>query len=318
MESVENYAQLLYAQHIEFRRDDMLPCGRCIGGGVAMTKFTSKIKPIETKYNGYKFRSRLEARYAVFFDHLGIKYYYEHEGYSLEGIPYLPDFYLPEHNCFIEIKGVEPTEVELEKAKLLATYTGTPVYLFAGNISLPCEEMDLGECWTYSYHPPKLWKYPSHETLGEGQTIAVSIAHDLLGLMQRAEDLNLALSLDDVGQITFNVTDITWYNDDLIHLLETIKQQQRFLETFQLTIDGREDEMRQALRSDEGWTHEVLSGAERSFEHWYECSHCSALLIGMSNLFSHPCRKIPVDSQLLDDSPRLIAAYEAARQARFK
>ena len=30
------------------------------------------IKAIETEYNGYKFRSRLEARWAVFFDALGV------------------------------------------------------------------------------------------------------------------------------------------------------------------------------------------------------------------------------------------------------
>ena len=51
------------------------------------------IKPIETEYNGYRFRSRLEARWAVFFDALGIKYEYEPEGYTLEdGTKYLPDF----------------------------------------------------------------------------------------------------------------------------------------------------------------------------------------------------------------------------------
>jgi hypothetical protein len=37
------------------------------------------IKPIETRYNGYRFRSRLEARWAVFFDTLGIEYQYELE-----------------------------------------------------------------------------------------------------------------------------------------------------------------------------------------------------------------------------------------------
>ena len=31
-------------------------------------KVEKSIKPIETKYNGYRFRSRLEARWAVFFD----------------------------------------------------------------------------------------------------------------------------------------------------------------------------------------------------------------------------------------------------------
>lgn len=39
----------------------------------------SDIKPIETIYNGYRFRSRLEARWAVFFDALGVEYQYEPE-----------------------------------------------------------------------------------------------------------------------------------------------------------------------------------------------------------------------------------------------
>ena len=32
------------------------------------------IKAIETKYNGFRFRSRLEARWAIFFDSIGLKY----------------------------------------------------------------------------------------------------------------------------------------------------------------------------------------------------------------------------------------------------
>ena len=51
------------------------------------------IKPIETIYDGYKFRSRLEARWAVFFDALGVPYEYESEGFVLpSGRQYLPDF----------------------------------------------------------------------------------------------------------------------------------------------------------------------------------------------------------------------------------
>lgn len=41
------------------------------------------IKPIETLYKGYRFRSRLEARWAVFFDALGLKWEYEKEGFDL-------------------------------------------------------------------------------------------------------------------------------------------------------------------------------------------------------------------------------------------
>jgi hypothetical protein len=62
------------------------------------------IKPIETNYNGYRFRSRLEARWAVFFDALEIRYTYEPQGFNLNGILYLPDFYLPTLNTWLEVK----------------------------------------------------------------------------------------------------------------------------------------------------------------------------------------------------------------------
>lgn len=75
----------------------------------------SEIKPIETVYRGYRFRSRLEARWAVFFDTAGIPWQYEPEGFDLgEDGYYLPDFYLPtvhlrrrdKPGLWIEVKGV--------------------------------------------------------------------------------------------------------------------------------------------------------------------------------------------------------------------
>ena len=63
------------------------------------------LKAIETHYKGYRFRSRLEARWAVFFDHLNVPYEYEKEGYELgNGRRYLPDFWLPSLNTWLEIK----------------------------------------------------------------------------------------------------------------------------------------------------------------------------------------------------------------------
>src|SRR5687767_5536541 len=52
----------------------------------------ARIAPIETYYAGHRFRSRLEARWAVFFDHLGIRWEYEPEGFQTSAGPYLPDF----------------------------------------------------------------------------------------------------------------------------------------------------------------------------------------------------------------------------------
>lgn len=71
-----------------------------------------EIKAIETVYNGYRFRSRLEARWAVFFDAVGIKYQYEPEGFERFGfsedgsdsIKYLPDFYLQDSGIYCEVK----------------------------------------------------------------------------------------------------------------------------------------------------------------------------------------------------------------------
>lgn len=80
-----------------------------------------EIKAIETYYNGYKFRSRLEARWAVFFRTANIEYQYEPEGYVLEdGRCYLPDFYLPEYRCYVEIKPKEITSIETVKRNLVS------------------------------------------------------------------------------------------------------------------------------------------------------------------------------------------------------
>jgi len=50
------------------------------------------IRAIETRYAGCRFRSRREARWAVFFDHLGIAWEYETEGFVTSTGWYLPDF----------------------------------------------------------------------------------------------------------------------------------------------------------------------------------------------------------------------------------
>jgi hypothetical protein len=63
------------------------------------------VKAIETVYGGYRFRSRIEARWAVFFTRLGLEWEYEEQGYQLDSQRrYLPDFLLPELGLFIEIK----------------------------------------------------------------------------------------------------------------------------------------------------------------------------------------------------------------------
>src|SRR6516164_4732245 len=68
----------------------------------------ANIKAIETKYGGYKFRSRLEARWAVAFDEWELPWEYEPEGYNVAtasgNVRYLPDFWLGPGQ-WAEVKG---------------------------------------------------------------------------------------------------------------------------------------------------------------------------------------------------------------------
>lgn len=64
------------------------------------------IQAIQTEYAGHLFRSRLEARWAVFFDSMKIEWRYEAQGYEDgTGARYLPDFHLPALNAWCEVKG---------------------------------------------------------------------------------------------------------------------------------------------------------------------------------------------------------------------
>lgn len=72
------------------------------------------MKAIETRYAGCRFRSRLEARWAVFFDALGIAWDYEPEGLLVgpDERPYLPDFRITSVSkltMLVEVKGTDET-----------------------------------------------------------------------------------------------------------------------------------------------------------------------------------------------------------------
>jgi hypothetical protein len=80
------------------------------------------MKALETKYKGYRFRSRLEARWAVFFDALGIKWEYESQGFDLGGgVRYLPDFLL-DGEIYAEVKPRAGDIGQFDKAMLMARH----------------------------------------------------------------------------------------------------------------------------------------------------------------------------------------------------
>jgi hypothetical protein len=115
------------------------------------------MKAIETRYDGYRFRSRTEARWAVYFNHLGIKYHYEKEGFKLEdGTWYLPDFWLPDLGMWAEVKGGEFTEEEEKKCREVANGTEKIFLMLPGPPDLrtyagihPENEYGQGGVWVY-------------------------------------------------------------------------------------------------------------------------------------------------------------------------
>ena len=73
------------------------------------------IKAIETRYKGHRFRSRTEARWAVFFDQLELEWEYEVQGYKLgDGTCYLPDFKVRTPHGAVMWVEVKPSNVDTD------------------------------------------------------------------------------------------------------------------------------------------------------------------------------------------------------------
>lgn len=135
----------------------------------------NRIKPIETRYKGYRFRSRLEARWAVFFDAFNVKWQYEPEGFDLGVVGYyLPDFFVSINwhkkyinpGYFVEIKGTMPEKTEFKKLKTLSKQTNHSCRMFIG---VPGDQETFwchksGRCGWYNgiEHPesPGKWLLP--------------------------------------------------------------------------------------------------------------------------------------------------------------
>lgn len=114
------------------------------------------IQAIETKYAGCRFRSRLEARWAVFFDTLGIAWEYEPQGFAIPrgdgtATPYLPDFLLPECGTWIEVKA---RDEDLDRDLMRSAAANLPAMPFRcergprlmilGSIPAPLDQGDYG------------------------------------------------------------------------------------------------------------------------------------------------------------------------------
>lgn len=122
-----------------------------------MTQLNDGITPLETRYGGCRFRSRLEARWAVFFTRLGLDWEYEPQGFKVgrERLAYLPDFYLPAQGLYVEVKPAFAKRVDPEGVRRWEEFAGEVVTtwpshraaIFCGPIPDP-EKVDIaGPQW---------------------------------------------------------------------------------------------------------------------------------------------------------------------------
>lgn len=125
----------------------------------------SDIKPIETRYAGCRFRSRLEARWAVFFDRLGIKWLYEPQGFEVgeRRRRYLPDFHLPDLGTWVEVKGTRD-DLDLELIAEAVMGPCSPIMMVLG----PVADHQPGRVPVHTVLMPALDFRPTFGSTSEG------------------------------------------------------------------------------------------------------------------------------------------------------
>lgn len=284
-----------------------------------------QFKAIETRYSGCHFRSRLEARYAVLFDSLNIKWEYEPEGYNLDGIWYLPDFWLPEMQYWVEIKGEKPTQEEIRKAELLALYTGYNACIFSGNISMP--DSDTTHEITL-YHPPNVNVYTY---LGEQQERTQQYRNAppaVLSLLQSLNDAYLCPSVVEeegfdhyikflqIKPFVPRCSGIQEMGGFIDRFVERLQIQQNALQNLAPLLKEYGHELVEALTVEEGWHVNFSPSATLDELEIVECTGCHEIHIGESGYEHYDCSQ-GQSSIYMNNTPRLIEAYTSARSARF-
>ncbi len=185
----------------------------------------SEFKAIQTEYKRYLFRSRLEARWAVFFDAMGIEWEYEPEGIVLsDGTNYLPDFYLPHFHCYFEVKRRSIKGTPEEERVISKISNGEYTDSWAGMICFGdpmdddlyifCQEMDDGGGGSYEnpvtigFHPethePYLFAYNDRRD----RTFFTHFGEDM-------EDSYIPMVTYDAvkDELTYNGNLVRWFED---------------------------------------------------------------------------------------------------------
>lgn len=136
---------------------------------------TAAVQPIETEYAGCRFRSRLEARWAVVLDAKGFVWEYEPEGFETPCGRYLPDFRVtllspgPDgepHRVWLEVKpdGYLIQEKDLGRWISVSLATGMVVVVACG-----LDDMTIVVTHGQTYAHPGRPGFFAEEDIAEGK-----------------------------------------------------------------------------------------------------------------------------------------------------
>jgi hypothetical protein len=113
--------------------------------------------------------------------------------------------------------------------------------------------------------------------------------------------------------------------DTIANLIPFMNKQISGLQKYQSELEELEEEIEKVLTLDYGWKlhfepQEVVGFGNDCV--WMECQRCGALEITYPSTIAHYCEPGPLDPEICGsfraDTPRLLAAYTAARSARFE
>ncbi len=166
---------------------------------------------LQTRFDGCHFRSRLEARWAVFFNHLGIRWEYEPEVYEVNDTRYLPDYWLPDLQVHVEVKGsLEGLQAAVDQLTVMCE-GGSPLPGMVGSARPGCTTglLLLGPIPRATGGRATHWLYQHHK--GVCRTL---VAFDDTGTLQvlhrEAPGRVLATTAHDLSPHLGHPYDYTW------------------------------------------------------------------------------------------------------------
>jgi hypothetical protein len=134
-----------------------------------------------TIWKDIQFRSRLEARWAIFFDELGVEWDYEPETFVTKYGYYMPDFFLPSINKWFIVKGTKLGDDEAKKVLDLCGLTKAKAIIANGSIPEKFDYFD-NETHCTNFDLLTVWEYENEECYCQSGSGASWSEHTCLSL----------------------------------------------------------------------------------------------------------------------------------------